>query len=369
MTAFVPRSPRARHVLLAALGGAAAGALVLWSFDLGQQRITFYAAFALAGAVYGLLAGFGIRMQVASFHTRRVFGLALLVAVGFVCIIGLAVLIDPVIHISISSFFLPPIAGIMFGQIARASIAESARIGTRRSGPAWGWGAAVFTPGFWVFSSLLAPVFNRIFTSYDSTVLILYGAMAGAIGGLVSSRMLSKRIEAEMQNAPWAQQTISAGEHGTLEVVPDYEAKAKAKAAPKLDLPLPETPRQWRMVGLTALVVFIGAGFWFAVLPALSSSIGQSARPVPTSTWIEDWDRSQPVRTSRELQPLAPGETAIEAGVMVYIIGERTINTAPALREYIVRAEDGRVGIANMWQLESVRLSPDQQPTRAISFP
>jgi hypothetical protein len=337
------------------IGGALAGAVVsLTFFNAGLiVPAVFYGLFALAGALYGVFAGLGIHRQIAAFDSDRIVGYTLLVATGFTGIAIAAFTLHQIglLNIFVSAFVLPPIAGIVCGRIARSMIASAAHNHPMHTQPGWMWAAAVYSPSFFIASVLIGALVASVTTleAYNLVVSIP-GALAGAFGGLISGALTAARIDSALGYAqgPRSPQTISAGAHGSLEIVPD--AEVKAKSALKLDLPLPETPRQWRMVGLAALIVFLGAGGLYSIFPNLDLGLDPVVQITPTYySWIEDWDRLQPVYVDTLLQSAVPGEAPIQSGSWVHIIGATDPQANPG--QYIVRAGDGRVGYAWYWQL------------------
>ncbi|MBE0690473.1 MAG: hypothetical protein IH587_10180 [Anaerolineae bacterium] len=68
---------------------------------------------------------------------------------------------------------------------------------------------------------------------------------------------------------------LNAGAHGALEVVsaPDEKLKGKLKAKRRVDIPVPETPRQWRMVALAGLLVFGLAAAFFTIFPVRTVTV------------------------------------------------------------------------------------------------
>lgn len=284
-------------ILLTALGGALAGAVIIATFLYSQfiPPPVFYALFALGGIIYGAFAGVGIRLLLPRFSLGYIARYAMLVAFGFLggCLIGFWR--SEVIFWT--ALVLPPLIGAVFGHIARRWIAEAGSFPPLTGKPGWALGAVVFSPLYLLLGLLLVLVIvPRLLTVGVTPLSILPAVAAGALGGWISGRIsannirtglayrderaalqqkpqvLAAAIHADSDAAPaalgaLARQQVAAAE--ALEVVDerdDAALKQKAKRR-SLDIPLPETPRQWRMVLGSGVLVFAAAAVFFSLFP------------------------------------------------------------------------------------------------------
>jgi len=76
--------------------------------------------------------------------------------------------------------------------------------------------------------------------------------------------------------------TLDAGDHGALEVVSAPEETIKGKPKRRIDIPVPETPRQWRMVTLAGLIVFVLVAAFFLIVPVRTVTVFVTPPPIPT---------------------------------------------------------------------------------------
>ncbi len=364
MTPSIRPDGREQHSSLTLLGGAAAGAVIAFTFFHAHLVVpaAFYGLFALAGAIYGVFAGLGIRKQIPGFDADRIFSVALLSAIGFaaVAIIAFTLHQARVVNIFLSAFILPPLAAMVCGRIARRMIASAAQMPRKQMSPGWMWGAVVYSPGFIFAGLLVGAIFGVAYSPNLNLFVLIPGAVSGAVGGLISGIVMSERIQSARAHLQARRpEVIAAGAHGSLQVVPDEEMKDKR--AVQIDLPLPETPRQRRMVALTALIMLLGSFALYSAFPRLDLGVNISWRqsdPLAEARnrgeWLDGWDWDQPIRAYFALQPVVPGKPPIEAGTWVRIIGRSTPGSqeAQSVGRYIVMTvDDGRLGYADDWQL------------------
>lgn len=345
---------------ISALGGALAGAVMMAAFTYSQfiSPPVFYALFALAGGVYGAFAGVGIRLLLPHFGLASIVRYAALVAFGFLggCLLGFW-------RSEITfwaAFALPPIIGAVFGHIARRWIAEAGDFPPMTGNPGWALGAVVFSPAYFLLGLLLVLIIVPGLQSAGVTPFsILPGAAAGALGGWISGRISANNIasglkyraeRAALKQKPQvlaaairadgddvtvalgalAEQQVAAVD--VLDVVDESdEAAFKQKTKTRgFDLPLPETPRQWRMVLGSGVLVFAAAAVFFSLFPTRVVQVMVTptypiTTPIPYPTDIPSAFFMLPTPTP---DPSLPQPR--------YSVGEQVqvLNLSPDLQEY-----------------------------------
>jgi hypothetical protein len=347
---------------LTALGGALAGALITATFLYSQfiSPPVFYALFALGGGIYGVFAGMGIRLLLPRFGLGHIARYAALVSLGFLggCLIGFAR--SEIIFWT--ALALPPLIGAIFGHIARRWIAKAGDFPPIIGKPGWALGAVVFSPLYLLLGFLLMLVIvPRLLTVGVTPLSILPAVAAGALGGWISGRISANNIGAglayraersALQQKPQvlaaaihtdsdavpaalgtlAQQQVAAAE--PLEVVDERDEvalKQKTKTR-SLDIPLPETPRQWRMVLGSGVLVFAAAAVFFSLFPTRVVEVMVTptyplVTPLPYPTDIPSM-MMLPTPTPPHIDPSLP--------LPRYSVGEQVqvLNLSPDLQGY-----------------------------------
>jgi hypothetical protein len=147
---------------------------------------------------------------------------------------------------------------------------------------------------------------------------------------------------------------------------PDEKPKGKPKARPRLDVPLPETPRQWRMVGLASVLVFLSAAVFFFIFPVRTVTVmlptatqQPFVTPVPVDA-LAEWDWSMPLVTNSSLS-LAAGASSIIAPRTIVFIADKSVQT-DGLIYYTVYDQNGNRNWAFAFQLEPLAEQPVSLP-------
>ncbi|MCA9905650.1 MAG: hypothetical protein KC547_17465 [Anaerolineae bacterium] len=288
--------------LIVALGGAIAGGsygAALMRSDLWSLILPVFGGLAMGLAMSQALAQAGVRQ-------RPLHQLSLLViwALGSGTMLLIFALFFNSASLSVFRLVIflvmPVIAGWLTGQ-ATHNVIQSG-VGARLAGlflPAtWAAGFVAFYLSYFVLATSVVsfrdetmgttlPTWMQIFL-----IGLIGGALAaGAAGWLMFRnlrRVLANPISVQMRDS------LNAGQHGALEVVhaPDEQLKGKPKAKRRIDVPVPETPRQWRMVALAGVLVFALAAGIFTIFPVRTVTIivtpplMPSVAPFPTQPAI-----------------------------------------------------------------------------------
>ncbi|MCA9907159.1 MAG: hypothetical protein KC519_00820 [Anaerolineae bacterium] len=288
--------------LIVALGGAIAGGsygAALMRSDLWSLILPVFGGLAMGLAMSQALAQAGVRQ-------RPLHQLSLLViwALGSGTMLLIFALFFNSASLSVFRLVIflvmPVIAGWLTGQ-ATHNVIQSG-VGARLAGlflPAtWAAGFVAFYLSYFVLATSVVSFRDETMGTTLPTWMQIF--LIGLIGGALAAgapgwlmfrnlrRVLANPISVQMRDS------LNAGQHGALEVVhaPDEQLKGKPKAKRRIDVPVPETPRQWRMVALAGVLVFALAAGIFTIFPVRTVTIivtpplMPSVAPFPTQTAI-----------------------------------------------------------------------------------
>lgn len=378
---------------LHALGGAIAGAVIIGAIENYNSIIpaALCALFGLGGAAFGIFAGAGIRLQLPAFGWTDVVRHAVLAGAGFAG--GYLIAFANPSRIGVGVLILPIIIGALMGSFARRWIAKAGNFPSKRAKLGWAWGALIFMPSYLllglVLSLFVQSTFgnNYLFGEFSTLISVSAGALAGALGGWMSGWITVKNIvsglgyRAERATLKQKQQVLAAAIRDdnnppaqlgtlvqqqatpidTLQVVDeDNDAALKQKAKARvLDIPLPETPRQWRMVLGVGVLVFAVAAIFFSLFPTrVVEVLVTPTYPPPTEvlypTGLNDFylnfDWATPFIAMGSLTPLPPSVGVITRGTPVYILQSHQTQFGDLL--YTVEDRNGNFAHGWIWQIE-----------------
>ncbi|MCL4251777.1 MAG: hypothetical protein KJ065_26730 [Anaerolineae bacterium] len=333
-------------VLIVALGGAIAGGFygaALMQSDLWSLILPVFGGLAMAVAISLALAN--ARLRLRPIHQLRL--IAIWALGSDAILLTFIVLIRSVSsQLAIPTLFLIfMFAGWLTGRGTHGVIERAA--GARLEGlflPAiWAAGFMAYFLSYFV----ILPVITTIGTDTaarslpTNTDVLLTSLIGGALAAGAAAWLMFRNLRHALANAiPFqAGDSLNAGQHGALEVVsaPDEQIKGKPKAKRRIDVPVPETPRQWRMVALAGVIVFALAASIFTIFPVRTVTIIvtppalPSPVPYPTELMLTLPPQGTQMIFPPPTQPLPTGDPS-----PLYYIGQpvHVANLTPDIANY-----------------------------------
>ncbi|MCC6617159.1 MAG: hypothetical protein IT320_27040 [Anaerolineae bacterium] len=339
-------------ILIVALGGAIAGGsyglallpdLNFDTFLLDTMDLWAYILPLVGGMTMGLAVSLSLSRSGLRLRRNHILDLVVIWAIGSGTIL-------PILHLMSGSAntlggqlipFVPVIAGGFTGWATRETIERV--VGFRLTGvslsAAWGAGFIMFVLSYALFFAFIYVVFFQ-FQPDSALWFLLTGMVTGGLIAGCSAWLMIRDVESALRRRSHVKprNTLDAGDHGALEVVraPEAEIQGKPKVKRGIDIPVPETPRQWRMVTLAGLLVFVQVAAFFLIFPVRTVTVFVTPLPNPTVVPYP----TPPMVSLQGTQMIFPPPTQPLPDVdppPLYFIGQKVLvaNLSPDIANYV----------------------------------
>lgn len=269
-------------VLIVALGGAIAGGS--YGLAFATSDVWFMILPMLGGLAMGMAMSLALThagLTLSRDHRLRLLAVWMLGSGTILLIFSVFFRSLPSGLATLALLLIPVVAGWLTGRGTHGVIERAA--GARLEGlflPAiWATGFVAYFLSYFIILPIIATIgADTVARSLPTnTDLLLTSLIGGALTAGAAGWLMFRNVRRALSavNPVQTGDSLDAGQHGALEVVsaPDEQLKGKPKAKRRIDVPVPETPRQWRMVALAGVIVFTLAAGIFTIFPVRTVTI------------------------------------------------------------------------------------------------